>query len=82
MKDEFRLPTYEELSKEQDRVLRRTQLEGRYLVCGAPGTGKTVIALLLADKLKRNNKDCLCLLYNNVLAKMSKDLANNIEVKT
>jgi DNA helicase IV len=82
MKDEFRLPTYEELSKEQDRVLRRTQLEGRYLVYGAPGTGKTVIALLLADKLKRNNKDCLCLLYNIVLARMSLALANNIEVKT
>lgn len=82
MKDEFRLPTYEELSKEQDRVLRRTQLEDRYLIYGAPGTGKTVIALLLADKLKRNNKDCLCLVYNNVLATMSLDLANNIEVKT
>ncbi|MEA3385272.1 MAG: AAA family ATPase [Thermodesulfobacteriota bacterium] len=82
MNDEFRLPTYEELSKEQDRVLRRTQLEGRYLVYGAPGTGKTVIALLLADKLKRNNKDCLCLVYNRVLARMSLALANNIDIKT
>ncbi|MEA1897587.1 MAG: AAA family ATPase [Bacteroidota bacterium] len=82
MNDEFRLPTYEELSKEQDRVLRRTQLEGRYLVYGAPGTGKTVIALLLSDKLKRNNKDCLCLVYNNVLARMSLTLANNIDIKT
>lgn len=82
MENDFRLPTYEELSKEQDRVLRRTQLKDRSLVYGAPGTGKTVIFLILADKLKRNKKKCLCLLYNKILEKMSLGLAADIAIKT
>ncbi len=81
-REKFRLPAYEELSKEQDRVLRRLQLDGRYLVCGAPGTGKTVITLLFANKLKQNNKNSLCILYNRTLENMSLSLVNNIDVKT
>ncbi|WP_300459481.1 AAA family ATPase [Desulfobacula sp.] len=82
MKKDFRLPTYEELSKEQDRVLRRTQLKNRSIVYGAPGTGKTVIFLILADRLNRNKQACLCLLYNRILEKMSHSLADDINIKT
>ncbi|MBF0302154.1 MAG: hypothetical protein HQK73_03870, partial [Desulfamplus sp.] len=56
MLKEFRLPTYLELSKNQDRILRKLHNTDRAIVAGAPGTGKSVIILLLAEKLKNDKK--------------------------
>lgn len=82
MRDNFRLPTFLELSKEQDRVLRNIQECDRSIVAGAPGTGKSVIVLLLSEQMKRRKKEYLCLVYNRVLKKMSSDLVSNLVVNT
>ncbi len=39
----FKLPGVEDLSKDQDRVLRLPR-DGQFLIVGAPGTGKSVVA--------------------------------------
>lgn len=79
---EFRLPTYLELSKEQDRILRKLQSTDRAIIAGAPGTGKSVIVLLLARKLKDQADACLCLLYTQVLKQMAMCLVKGLEVNT
>lgn len=82
MLKEFRLPTYLELSKEQDRILRKLQDIDRAIIAGSPGTGKSVIILLLAEKLKKDKKPYLCLLYNNVLKNMSSSLMPDVNINT
>jgi DNA helicase IV len=67
------LPTYEELSKEQDSILR-LPANGRYLIKGAPGTGKTVMTLLRAASLRKLGKPVLYILYYNVLRKYCQQL--------
>ena len=82
MKRRFRLPTYLELSKEQDRILRKLQSLERAIISGAPGTGKSVIILLLADTLCRSKAACLCLLYTRMLKEMSLGLIPGINIQT
>jgi DNA helicase IV len=68
----FRLPGIEELNKDQDRVLRLPK-EGQFLVVGAPGTGKSVVALLRMMKYKAGG-DYVFLVYNKVLAAATRQL--------
>lgn len=75
----FKLPGVEELNKDQDRVLRLPE-DGRFLVVGGPGTGKSVVALLRAMKFSDNN-NYLFLTYNKVLNSATKQLIN-IELNT
>lgn len=60
------LPTYEELSPQQDQIMR-LPAEGRYLIKGSPGTGKTVMALLRAASLIKRKKAVLYILYYRLL---------------
>jgi len=48
----FELPGIHELSKDQERARRLSQ-DGRCLIVGGPGTGKTIIALLRARRYQR-----------------------------
>ena len=43
----FELPAYRMLGKEQERI-RRLPPEGKYLVTGGPGAGKSIVALIRA----------------------------------
>ena len=61
----FKLPRRDELTKDQRRVLR-LPADGQYLVVGAPGTGKSVVALWRIRELK-NTQDVHCLTFNHVL---------------
>jgi len=70
----FKLPGVEELTKDQDRVLRLPE-DGQYLVVGGPGTGKSVVALLRAKKYHRNN-DYAFLTFNKVLLTATKQLVD------
>lgn len=62
----FKLPTYQELSKEQD-IVTNLPLRGRHVVVGPPGTGKTVVALYRAELWRRANEESLFLVYNQTL---------------
>jgi superfamily I DNA/RNA helicase len=62
----FRLPVYQELSKEQD-IVTNLPLTGRHLVVGPPGTGKTVVAIYRAELWKNAGWDSQFIVYNNTL---------------
>jgi superfamily I DNA/RNA helicase len=62
----FKLPRIQDLSKEQEAALARP-LDGQHLIVGGPGTGKSVVALLRANKLAREPRDYVFLVYNHLL---------------
>lgn len=62
----IRLPTYQELSREQDTITN-LPLRGRHVVVGPPGTGKTVVALYRAELWRKAKQDSLFLVYNQTL---------------
>lgn len=62
----FRLPSYEDLTKEQD-LANDLPMQGRHLLIGGPGTGKSVITLLRAERLVRSKKNHAFLAYNRLL---------------
>lgn len=63
----MRLPAYEDLSKEQDAVLT-LDLDGTYLVSGAPGTGKTVVSLYRASRIRREGHQVRMIMYSKLLS--------------
>ena len=63
----MRLPSYQELSKEQDKI-NNLPLDGSYLVTGPPGTGKTVMALYRAQMLTKKAKQVQLLVYSRLLS--------------
>lgn len=69
----FELPKEHELTKDQ-RMAIRLPADGQYLVVGAPGTGKSVVALMRLRKYAATN-ETLFLSYNHVLNHANKVLA-------
>ena len=67
---QFGLPGIEELTKEQ-RNIRRLPAEGRFLVVGGPGTGKTVMCLLRSRRHAREGNHYLFLVWNHLLLRAS-----------
>jgi hypothetical protein len=61
-----RLPTYQDLSREQHEVYFM-RLDGTHLVTGPPGTGKTVMALWRAQALNVDDRPVNILMHSNVL---------------
>jgi len=58
----FRLPSYQELTKEQINI-HNLPSEGKYLVIGRQEPGKTVIAIYRAQMLRRANLDATLIVY-------------------
>ena len=67
----FILPGIEELNKDQDEAIA-LPIEGRHLIIGGPGTGKSVVALLRARRLAKENMNFVVLVYNNTLKHSNK----------
>lgn len=67
----LRLPNWEDLSKDEQVPIANLPLNGKYIVTGGPGTGKTILALYRAAKLKSANNDgnssVSFLVYNKTL---------------
>ena len=70
----FELPRQDQLTKEQRKVLR-LPAEGQYLIVGAPGTGKSVVALLRLQALA-NTENVHFLTFNHVLNHANKYLVD------
>lgn len=62
----FTLPRINQLTKDQEEA-RALSLDGRHLIIGGPGTGKSVVALMRAMRLMRSEKDYRFLVYNRLL---------------
>ncbi len=73
----FSLPRREQLTKEQRRVLR-LPADGQHLIVGAPGTGKSVVALWRFKELYENDISNLYFLtFNHVLSHANKNLVSS-----
>lgn len=69
----FELPGIQDLTKEQEAV-RALPLEGRHLIVGGPGTGKSIMALLRARRLEREGREYCFLVYNHLLNSANRQL--------
>ena len=72
-KRKFELPSIQDLSKEQERV-RALPSEGQHLIIGGPGTGKTVLTLLRAERYQRDREGYVFLVFNHLLDRASGQL--------
>lgn len=70
----FELPRLDQLTKDQRKVLR-LPADGQYLIVGAPGTGKSVVALMRLQKLA-DVANVHFLTFNHVLNHANKCLVN------
>lgn len=77
----MRIPTFQQLSKEQDRVLS-VPLEQSCLITGPPGTGKTVIALYRARDLGKKSSEALLIVYSRLLSQYMLAAADELDVES
>ena len=81
-KRRFELPGIQDLSKEQEaaRALPKKDKEGQglqHLIIGGPGTGKSVVALLRAQRHQREGDGYRFLVFNHLLDRASGQLFGN-----
>ncbi len=78
----LRLPTYEDLSKEQQHIFDLT-LDESHLVTGPPGSGKTVMAIYRAEMLHRTRKEpTLLLMYGRLLSRYSAAAVKSLRIES
>ena len=75
----FRLPAYQELSKEQDTI-NNLPLSGTHLVVGPPGTGKTVLAIYRAEMFRRADRETRFVVYNNTLRQYLREATGQVKI--
>jgi DNA helicase IV len=78
----LRLPRYQELSKEQQRVYD-LPLDGSHIVTGPPGSGKSIMAIYRADMLYRTREEpTLLLMYSRLLSSYSRAAVKSLEIES
>jgi superfamily I DNA/RNA helicase len=73
----MRLPSYQDLSKEQDRI-NNLALDDSFLVTGPPGTGKTVMALYRASMLQAKRRQVALLMHGRLLTQYTKSAVSEL----
>ncbi len=73
----MRLPSYQDLSKEQDKI-NNLPLDDSYLVTGPPGTGKTVMALYRASMLQSKRRPVALLMHGRLLAQYTRSAVSEL----
>lgn len=63
----MRFPNSRDLNDEQEQVYLYAPTDGRMLVTGPPGTGKTVLAVLRALEVAKSNRTPVVAMFNKVL---------------
>jgi len=76
----MKLPSYQELSKEQDKI-NTLPLDGSFLVVGPPGTGKTVMALYRAQMLAKKREEFWVLMHSRLLKQYTEDAADELDIR-
>lgn len=76
----MRLPSYQDLSREQDRI-NNLPLDGSHLVVGPPGTGKTVMALYRAQKLRQREEPVLLITHSRLLMQYTEQAVSALELR-
>lgn len=76
----MKLPTFEDLSYEQDEVYN-LPLDGSHVVTGAPGTGKSVMALYRAQALEIDERRPTVIMFSNVLKQYTEDAASELKLE-
>jgi len=75
----MRLPSYNDLSREQDNVYLMAPLTGAILVSGPPGSGKTVMAFYRADTVARKGNQPTIIMFNRVLEQYTRSIPYALE---
>lgn len=79
----LRLPPWESLSQDEQIPISNLPLDKNYLITGGPGTGKTILALYRASRLKAaydDKKKVMFLVYNKTLRKYIEQAISEIEL--
>ena len=75
----MRLPSYQQLSKEQDKI-NNLSLGESFLVTGPPGTGKTVMALYRAQMLAKQKVKASLLMHSRLLSQYTADAVSSLDL--
>lgn len=74
----MRLPNASDLNEEQEQVYLYAPEDGRVLVSGPPGTGKTVMAVLRGVEAARKGRRVVVAMFNRMLEAYSACLPGNL----
>lgn len=75
----MKLPSYQQLSKEQDAI-NNLPLDESYLVIGPPGTGKTVMALYRASMLSKRRDQVSVVMHSRLLMQYTKNGTGELQI--
>ena len=78
----MRFPPFQDLDQEQRFVYGDAPHDQNILVIGAPGTGKTIMAIHRALKLKELGKNPKLIMYGRVLSRYTNSGESETEIKT
>ena len=70
------MPNSRQISDEQEEIYVEAPTDGFIMVIGPPGTGKTVIAFLRAQMLKRKKRAVTVVMFNKVLQRYTSNITD------